>query len=439
MGIFLIGSVIIIFVSQGFSLNLEEWTIEKRGGLFLKFAPSDAALFINGKKKKVREGFLSQGMLVSNLAPGAYRIALQKEGFAPWEKEMEVYPGIVSSESNIRLWPTNPVLTEEASSSQAFWITGKGLVTKSGKGSLMFNGKELKGTEMEFADAADATIITKLGSTLFLTNLSNPQESLNISDLFLSLKERQLNLPGIVPIEHAMPHPFNNEKVLVTTQTSLYILDTKRIELERIFTAARMQPVLTRSSQEAFIIDAQNNLVVINLIFKTSSRFPLHSLSAQRMETTPDGKHVLIVHGDKNTLSAYDTGNRSLQELASSVSGFALSPDGKKVAFAEQGKVITVFFLEERYEENRRWKKGSSFSLPETDPVRKIIWPGGLPGHLLILRADKELIVQEATPTLPANSALLAENVNQVLSKGKKIFLSRGDGTVAAFDVNRKE
>lgn len=436
--VFLVGGVMLIFASQGFSLNIKKGVIEKRGGLFLKFAPSDATLLINGKEKRVRENFLSQGVFVSNLAPDTYRILLQKEGFVSWEKEMGVHPGMVSSESNIRLWPVNPVFVEQTSSTKTFWITKEGVITKDTKGNLAFGEKILRGTEVEFVDVSDSVIITRLESTFFLTNLSSPQESLNISDLFLSLKERQLYLPGVVPIEHIMPHPFNNEKVLITTQTSLYVLDIKKIELDRLLTTARIQSVLARSSQEAFLIDSQSNLIVVNLIFKTSSRFPLRNLAAQRMEVTPDGTHILIIHNN-NTLSAYNIEDRSFQELAPSVSDFALSPEHKRVALVN-GKAIEVFLLEEYYEENRKWERESSFSLPETEESAiKLLWPAGLPGHIVTLNRNGDLMIQEVTPTLPVNSALIAKNVNQVLSEGRKIFFSREGDILSIFDTDQNK
>ena len=423
--IFCIGGFLLIFFSQGFSLDVKTGTIEKRGGIYLTFSPRNATLAINGKTRKTQRGFLSPGTFVSNLRAGSYELVLTQEEFETWRKTITVQPGIVTSENAVRLWRTEPSTISISSSSQPFFVTRMGLVTGDAGGALAFRGQTLKGKTVLFSNPESDTIITKSGEDVFVTDLSDDsRKTINVADLFQSLKEQQLGLPGVVPIERAAPHPFNTDKVLLTTRTSLYILDLKKVQLERVITTANLQPFLATGSQEALVIDSRGTIMAVDLIFKTTESYALRPLAVRRFETTSNGKTVIIVDSEQSLL-VYDTEHRIVQELSETITDFVISPEGKRLAFAEPGKGITVFFLEDRYEENEKRERGSRTKIEHSEltSVHRLLWSPEIREHIIALDAEGELTVRETSKTLPQNSAVLARGIVQAELFEKELIM----------------
>ncbi|MEK7086903.1 MAG: hypothetical protein AAB935_01450, partial [Patescibacteria group bacterium] len=83
---FLMVSAYLLLTAYGFILDVNNFTLTKTGGLFLKFKPEDATLKINGKPRKFSAGLINQGVLIKNLVPHSYKITLSKKDFADWNK-----------------------------------------------------------------------------------------------------------------------------------------------------------------------------------------------------------------------------------------------------------------------------------------------------------------------------------------------------------------
>jgi hypothetical protein len=87
--LFLIFGPILIFYSLGYRFDFEKKRITKTGGIFIKALPKEVEISIDGKiKEKVDP--LWGSLLIENLLPKKYKIRVEKEGYFPWEKELEV-------------------------------------------------------------------------------------------------------------------------------------------------------------------------------------------------------------------------------------------------------------------------------------------------------------------------------------------------------------
>lgn len=97
-----VGVAVAIFYSHGYTFNIETKNVTPTGILVATSDPDGAELYINGKLKTATNNTI-------NLAPGKYHIKINKDGFTPWEKEVEIKKEEVYK-TNAFLFPRVPDL-----------------------------------------------------------------------------------------------------------------------------------------------------------------------------------------------------------------------------------------------------------------------------------------------------------------------------------------
>ncbi|GAI29835.1 unnamed protein product, partial [marine sediment metagenome] len=96
--------------------------ITQTGGLFLKIVPKQVEVFIDGKLKKKTDFFFGS-VLIENLLPKKYKIQIKKEGYYPWEKNLEIKEKEVTETKNIVLIPENPNFSILTKAVKDFWVS----------------------------------------------------------------------------------------------------------------------------------------------------------------------------------------------------------------------------------------------------------------------------------------------------------------------------
>lgn len=96
-------AVIAIYLSKGYTFSATDKKISGTGIISVTSLPDGASVFIDGHLATATNTTLSQ------LSPRTYNIKLVKEGFIPWEKNVEVKEGIVS-EIKATLFPALPTI-----------------------------------------------------------------------------------------------------------------------------------------------------------------------------------------------------------------------------------------------------------------------------------------------------------------------------------------
>ena len=85
---------------------------QKTGMLLVKTRPKEATILLNGKNPRaIRKQIPPRGELdpvqspakIRRISPGSYNLKLRKEGYHDWQREVEVYPGQITSLIDIRL------------------------------------------------------------------------------------------------------------------------------------------------------------------------------------------------------------------------------------------------------------------------------------------------------------------------------------------------
>jgi hypothetical protein len=112
-----------IFYSQGYRLDFNKRQVVRTGGLFIKAIPKQADVYINGTAKK-RTDFFSGSLLITNLLPKDYQVRVVKNGYFPWEKNLEIIGKQVTEGKNIILFQNYQNFNNLAINSvKNFWTT----------------------------------------------------------------------------------------------------------------------------------------------------------------------------------------------------------------------------------------------------------------------------------------------------------------------------
>lgn len=77
------GIIVAIFLARGYQFNISQKSVTSTGILVATSDPDGAQVLIDGKLKTATNNTI-------NLEPGIYSIKIQKEGFTPWEKKIEI-------------------------------------------------------------------------------------------------------------------------------------------------------------------------------------------------------------------------------------------------------------------------------------------------------------------------------------------------------------
>lgn len=96
-----LGTLIGVMLVQGYTFNTKTKKVVQTGVLVVNSVPSGAQIFIDDRYQDVTN------TNISFLPSKKYKIRLTKEGYIPWEKEMEVNNKIITEIEAI-LWPAIP-------------------------------------------------------------------------------------------------------------------------------------------------------------------------------------------------------------------------------------------------------------------------------------------------------------------------------------------
>lgn len=106
--LFVVAAPTLILYSQGYRYDFEKNKLVQTGGLYFKVAPRGAQVFLNGALKDETSLF-GNSLLIKNLIPKTYNIEIKKQGYHPWQKNLQVSEKHVTEAKNITLFPENTI------------------------------------------------------------------------------------------------------------------------------------------------------------------------------------------------------------------------------------------------------------------------------------------------------------------------------------------
>ena len=124
VAVFLTLLPIVLSYSLGYKIDYNEFKIYKTGMIYVSSHPAGANVLINGRL----HGDLTPTRM-EELKPGTYKVEVRREGFYPWERDMEVRPNMVTKADRIILFPVAQEMKKVATSEIAdFTISENGKI-----------------------------------------------------------------------------------------------------------------------------------------------------------------------------------------------------------------------------------------------------------------------------------------------------------------------
>ncbi len=424
---FVVSATYMLAVAQGWALDVKGLKFVKTGGIFLRFHPDDAVISVNNRPQKDSRGFLSSDIFLNNLTPKEYEITLHKEGFYPWARKFKVAPGLISSASQIELWPDTLKESPIVSGISDFWVTPLGLVYKDDKGRILFNKDVLRGENVVLASEKSSIIITDSGGNYFLTNLEGDHNVLNLTNLFNSLKQRQLFLPGEVPIKKVFFHPFSSQKILIITDTSLYALDIKKVQLERLLTVDDSIKDASVSNSDVTVL-GEEAIISYSLLLKNPSLYPLDITNAVRIGVSSDGNNIILLTKNGSAFD-YDKSLDKSDLISENINDFYFSPDKKRAFLVGKDESSKIYYFE-NFAKDNEYVAHSLVELPiKVEENHNFYW---LPGaNYGILKSNDSIYAVELD-----SGSLQSQNYYKLESSvikfiwSKKLYILKSNGTL---------
>ena len=369
-----------LFYALGWSLNQTasgSFTLQKTGAIVLKTLPVNASIKINSQLYERQHNlFGSKGWeLISGLLPGNYQIEVFENGLVSWQKNLTVAAGLVASASKIFLLPEKislePAVKTEV---EKFWLTADKL-------------KETK-------------------------------------ELFYALKQKQLKMPGWVPITQIISYPFDTNKTLIMTQKAAYFLDREIFNLQVLALFPVKAAAINNS--EIALLDQKNNLQIYNL----DSNQPTENISLDLSDKIikiafSASQNRLAFLDNQGNLFIYERISKKLKLVAEKIKNFHFSPDSKKIALLTQNQQIEILFLE-NYHSDFKMAAGETIKLNlMTCDVVNFDWLPEFPDYLIINTPEK-IIITETDYRSTLNQWPLAEKVSDFsFDKENNLYFSK--------------
>ncbi|HUT22316.1 MAG TPA: PEGA domain-containing protein [Candidatus Bipolaricaulota bacterium] len=100
---FLVLAPILILYSAGYRYNFKNGQFKKTGAVFMETEPKGALIFIDGQTMDQKTP-----AHLTNIFPNFYTVRLEKEGYLPWEKKIEIKPQETVFANNVVLFKNQP-------------------------------------------------------------------------------------------------------------------------------------------------------------------------------------------------------------------------------------------------------------------------------------------------------------------------------------------
>lgn len=404
--IFIPLSIAIILYSTGWQLNAEECSnvqllnclgIRKTGAVYIETKPKNVKIEINGKIFADQAGLIQSGTLISNLPPKAYEVKIEKEKYLPYYKNITVQPSLVAELIDTVLIPEK--INEE-------------IIIKN----------KLKGDRISAFDDNGEKLIIKNSKTeiYYLYNIKDPSFSLNINVLLNNAKKNTL-------ISKIAFYPYENGRLIIEENGSLYALDIAKRKIEPLFFKNNGQngKIITwviKSSNVYYIIEkaTSSKEITINKNYQLNSfnlTFKRESLSLVLPENIKPSGKIDVSNSEKeiafidslDDLYILNIANNEFKKIAHNAAFFAFSPDNKKIAFIDKSGQLNIYFIEDWYKNSAK-KSGDVVRFTYTEKpseISNIYWYQS--SYHLITGYENNIEFSEIDDRSPLNKYKLTE------------------------------
>ena len=304
----------LVFYSQGYRFDFEKKKFVQTGGIFLKVLPRQAEVYLNEKLAKKTDPLFGSA-LIENLLPRKYKVRVEKEGYHPWEKFLEVKEREVTAARNIILIPRELNFNLLVSNVEKFWPS-----------------PDLKKFLLKERE--------KDGWVLKLYDLER-----NVKLHLINEKEISVDGVDLVSVDFSEDPKeiFLGVQIKEEKKNFLLELDKSPPSREERTSEGKRENVLVKKEvkNNLYFLDVQGNL------FKNGIK-----ISEKPFLPKNDAEYQLMIFADQvflkenEALFYFDLESKSFQKISEATKDLRFSPDSKKVAYFSNHE-IWVFFLSE--------------------------------------------------------------------------------------------
>jgi len=409
--LFLLIAPAAVFYSQGYRFDFETKKITQTGGLFLKIEPKQVEIYLNGKLEKKTDFFFGSA-LIENLLPRKYKIEIKKEGYEPWEKNLEVKEKEVIEVKNIVLIPENPnfsILTENV---KEFWFSPD-------EKKIILSEKTEAGWALKLYDLErnvkshlidDKDVYSK-GADLMGLDFSPDSKEIYLN---IGVKEQDSNPPAALPLVKDERAPKN---------FALKLDKLPPVLTERKITPKTEDIVISQVvfNDENYYLDNSGHL------FKngekiTEKPFPIKAETEYKLNIFPEN----IFLRENKTLYLFSSNSKSFEKFFENASLLKISPDNKKLVLISDYE-IWILFLKETTSQPQRKAREQLFLVRLSEKIGDCFW---LNSDYLIFNAANKIKIAEIDDRDKINIVDVAEFEspeifwNQV---DKKLYILSGE------------
>lgn len=400
--LFILVTPLVIFYSQGYRFDADSKKITQSGAFFLKVAPKQAKIYIDGRLKK-ETNFFFGSVLIENLLPKKYKIRIEKDGYFAWEKNLEIKEREVTEAKNITLIPEKPSFTlltpgqtDETTEIKDFWFSPdekKMVLYESSKEGWALKLYNLE-TNVKSHLIDEADVYSKGADFLSLSFGKNPNEIY----LDAAVKEQEKNF--VLNLEKTPP---------LLTQREISKIP-ENIVISQVFNG------------NEYSLDDSGNLFRNNERLSEKS-FPVKKETEYALETFQN----FIFLGEGRTLYLFNPDLKLFERFFDDAENLKISADEKKLVYFSSSE-IWVLFLKEKYDQPLKKAGEKLFIGRFSEKINDVFW---LNSDYLIFDAGDKIKIAEIDERDKIQVWDLTQTENQKFffneNNGKLYVLSNGN------------
>lgn len=393
--LFLSVTPLIIFYSQGYRFDADSKKITRTGGFFLKVTPKQTKIYVDEKLKE-ETNFFFGSVLIENLLPKRYKVRVEKEGYSPWEKNLEIKEKEVTEAKNIVLFPKDPNFTVLTKEVKDFWLSPderKIILYEDSE-----NGWALKLYDLETnikSHLIDETDVYQKGADFLKLEFSKDSKELYLD---VAIKEQEKNF--VLKLEKFPPTLTKREipKISENTITS-QALNGDRYSLDNLGHLFKNNEKLSEKP------------------------FPVKQETEYALEIFQN----FIFLREGQTLYLFNPNPKSFEKFFDDIEDLKISPDVKKMVYFSNSE-IWIMFLKEKYEQPPKKAEEKLFMLRLSERINDVFW---LNSDYLIFNVATKIKIAEIDERDRINIIDIAEFENPEMffnqSQKKLYILSNGN------------